>query len=76
MLYFTTGNVLLATGFAITGAIGQVIYARIKGRALGFMTWASLGLVIVLGGATLLTQDPRFVMSNPASAISRSAPSC
>ncbi len=66
VLYFTTGNVLLATGFAITGAIGQVIYARIQGQALGFMTWASLGLVIVLGGATLLTQDPRFVMIKPS----------
>jgi intracellular septation protein A len=26
------------------------------------MQWASLGLVIVLGGATVLTGDPRFVM--------------
>ena len=30
----------------------------IKGQTLGYMTWASLGLVIVLGGATLLTHDP------------------
>ena len=30
------------------------------------MTWASLGLVIVLGGATLLTHDPRFVLAKPA----------
>lgn len=66
VLYLSTGNVLLATGFAIAGAIGQVIYARIQGQTLGFMTWASLGLVIVLGGATLLTQDPRFVMIKPS----------
>ena len=30
------------------------------------MTWASLVLVIVLGGATLLTHDPRFVLAKPA----------
>jgi hypothetical protein len=43
---------------AIAGAIGQVIYSRVKGKELGYMTWASLGLVIVLGSATLLTHDP------------------
>lgn len=65
-IYLTTDNVLLATGVAIAGAIGQVIYSRIKGKELGYMTWASLGLVIVLGGATLLTHDPRFVLAKPA----------
>jgi len=43
-----------------------VIWSRIKGQTLGYMTWASLGLVIVLGGATLLTHDPRFVLAKPA----------
>jgi intracellular septation protein len=66
VLYLVTGNVILATSVAITGAVGQVIYARFKGEPLGFMTWASLGLVIVLGGATLLTHDPRFVLAKPA----------
>jgi intracellular septation protein len=65
-LYFITGNILLATGVAIAGAIAQVIYARIKGEPLSFMTYASLGLVIVLGGATLLTNDPRFVLAKPS----------
>ena len=65
-IYLATDNVLLATGVAIAGAIGQVIYSRIKGSELGYMTWASLGLVIVLGGATLLTHDPRFVLAKPA----------
>src|SRR4030081_1143748 len=65
-LYFITGNILLATGVAIAGAIAQVVYAHITGEPLSFMTWASLGLVIVLGGATLLTNDPRFVLANPS----------
>ena len=65
-LYLVTGNILLATGVAIAGAIAQVIYARIKGETLSFMTYASLGLVIVLGSATLLTNDPRFVLAKPS----------
>jgi intracellular septation protein len=66
VLYLITGNVMLATGVAIAGAVAQVIHARSKGQQLGFMTYASLALVIVLGGATLLTNDPRFVMAKPA----------
>jgi intracellular septation protein A len=66
VIYLATDNVILATAVAILGAIGQVAWSRIKGQTLGYMTWASLGLVIVLGGATLLTNDPRFVLAKPA----------
>lgn len=66
VLYLITGDVLLATAIAITGAIAQLIYARIKGVTLDVMAWASLALVIVLGGATLLTHDPRFVLVKPS----------
>ena len=65
-LYLITGNVVLATGVAIAGAVVQLIHARIKGHQLGFMTYASLALVIVLGSATLLTDDPRFVLAKPS----------
>jgi intracellular septation protein len=65
-LYFMTGNVLLATAVAIAGAVGQVIYVRIRGQQLTFMAYASLTLVILLGTVTLLTNDPRFVMAKPA----------
>ena len=65
-IYLATDNVLLATGVAIAGAIAQVIYSRVKGKELGYMTWASLALVIVLGSATLLTSDPRFVLAKPS----------
>ncbi len=65
-LYLTTGNVVLATSVAIAGAVAQVVYSRVKGQPLGFMTYASLGLVMVLGSATLLTNDPRFVLAKPS----------
>jgi intracellular septation protein len=66
VIYLSTDNVILATAVAIAGAIAQVVWSRIKGQTLGYMTWASLGLVIVLGGMTLLTHDPRFVLAKPA----------
>jgi intracellular septation protein len=64
--YLLSDNVLLATGVAIASSVAQVAYAHIKGEPLSFMTYASLALVIVLGSATLLTSDPRFVLAKPA----------
>jgi intracellular septation protein len=66
VLYIATGNVLLATGIAVAVAIAQLIYSRIKNQKLDFMTYASLALVVVLGGATMLTNDPRFVLAKPS----------
>jgi intracellular septation protein len=66
VLYLATNSIVLATSVAIAAAIGQVIYSRVTGKELSFMTWASLGLVVVLGGVTLLTQDPRFVLAKPS----------
>ncbi|HEX3114412.1 MAG TPA: septation protein IspZ [Bradyrhizobium sp.] len=66
VIYLTSGSVVLATSVAIAGSVAQVVYSRIKGQPLSFMTYASLALVIVLGSATLLTSDPRFVLAKPA----------
>ncbi len=66
VIYLATDNIVLATSVAVAGAVAQVVHARIKGKPLGFMTYASLALVIVLGTATLLTNDPRFVLAKPS----------
>jgi intracellular septation protein len=66
VVYLVTDNIILATSVAIAGAVAQVIHARVKGNSLGYMTYASLALVIVLGTATILTQDPRFVLAKPS----------
>jgi intracellular septation protein len=66
LLYLATGNAVLATCVAIAAAVVQVIHARATSRRLDVMTYASLALVIVLGAATLLTSDPRFVLAKPA----------
>ncbi|GMO25307.1 septation protein IspZ [Bradyrhizobium ottawaense] len=66
VVYLATDNVILATSVAIAGAIAQVIHARIKGQQLNYMTYASLALVVGLGGITLLTNDPCFMMAKPS----------
>lgn len=66
VIFLATGNVLIATVIAIAGAIAQFIYSRVKGKTLDIMSWASLGLVIVLGLMTLITHDSRFVLMKPS----------
>jgi intracellular septation protein len=66
VLYLTTGSAILGTSVAMAAAIAQMAYAIIRKRELGFMTYASLGLVIVFGTVTLLTNDPRFMFAKPA----------
>jgi intracellular septation protein A len=64
-LFALTNNIYVSTGFAIALGVGQVAYVKLRGRPVPGMQWASLGLVTVLGGATLMTGDPRFVMVKP-----------
>ena len=66
VVYAATGDIIIATAVAIAGAIGQFIRARMRNEKLDIMTWASLALVVVLGTATLLTKDPRFVLIKPS----------
>src|SRR3954447_4651383 len=66
VIYLITDNIILATSVAIAGAIAQLIYARVKGHRLSFMTYASLALVVVLGAVTLFTNDPRFMLAKPS----------
>ena len=64
-LFALTSNIYLATGAAMALGIGQVAFEKLRGKPVPGMQWASLGLVTVLGGATLFTGDPRFVMIKP-----------
>jgi len=64
-LFSLTNNIYLSTGAAVAMGVGQVAWEKMRGKPVPGMQWASLGLVTVLGGATLLTGDPRFVMIKP-----------
>ena len=65
-VYLATGNIVLAAALGIAAALLQLVYFKFSGRHIEPMQWLSLALVIVLGGATMLTQSPRFVMLKPS----------
>lgn len=61
-----TDNVVLSTGVGIGIGVLQFIWYWIRGQKIEIMQWASLALVIVLGSATIYTQDARFMMVKPS----------
>jgi len=65
-IYGTTDNLYLATGTAIGVSIVQFAIAKIRGRPVDPIQWLILGMVVVLGSATLITQDSRFIMMKPS----------
>jgi intracellular septation protein A len=65
-LYLLTGSVTLATSVAIAAGVGQIVFMKMGGRPIETMQWLALALVIVLGTATLITQDSRFIMVKPS----------
>ncbi|MDB5429185.1 MAG: intracellular septation protein [Caulobacter sp.] len=64
-LYSLTHNAILATGVGIATGVAQVLYQAARRRPIDTMQWLSLGLVVVFGGATLITHDSRFIMFKP-----------
>lgn len=65
VLISVTHDITLATGAAIAIGVGQVALCWLRKKPVDAMQWLSLGLVVVMGGASLLTHDPRFVMFKP-----------
>jgi intracellular septation protein A len=66
IVYSLFGDIFIATGVAIAVGVVQIAYMRWRERPIDAMQWLSLALVVVLGGATLATQNPHFVMIKPS----------
>jgi intracellular septation protein A len=63
--YAVSGSLFVAVGIAVTAGLVQLASLGLMGRRIEPMQWMSLGLVVVLGGATMQTQSPRFMMIKP-----------
>lgn len=61
-----TDNVVLSTAVGIASGVVQFLWYWYRGQKIEIMQWASLALVIVLGSATIYTQDARFMMIKPS----------
>jgi intracellular septation protein len=64
-VYALSGNLFAAAGIAVAAGLAQFARLWLTRRRVEPMQRMSLGLVIVLGGATMLTQSPRFMMIKP-----------
>jgi len=56
---------LVATIIAMVTGVAHVILLLALRRSVAPLQWASLGLVLVFGGASLIVHDPRFLMAKP-----------
>ena len=57
--------VLLATVVVIVATLAQIIWLKARGRKVDTMLWVSLGLVTVLGGATIYFHSESFIKWKP-----------
>jgi intracellular septation protein len=62
---FKFSDIYVATGVAIAATVAQVGWLKLRGRKVEPMLWASLGIIVVFGGATLILQDETFIKWKP-----------
>lgn len=58
---FKLYDIYVATAVVIVATIVQVAYAWLRYRKVETMQWITLGLIIVMGGATILLHDEQFI---------------
>jgi intracellular septation protein len=62
---FQFGGIYVATAVAIAFTFVQVAWLKLRGKRVDAMLWASLVIIVVFGGATLVLQDETFIKWKP-----------
>ena len=62
---FKIAGIYVATAVAIAATFAQVGWLKLRRRKVDAMLWASLGIIVVFGGATLFLQDETFIKWKP-----------
>ncbi len=62
---FKVWGVFVATGVAIVATIAQIAYLRMKTGKIEPMQWISLGVIVIFGGATLISHNDTFIKWKP-----------
>jgi len=65
-VYFATDNIYLATALGVASGLGQAFWMISRRQKVDPMQWMGLILVIGLGGATILTRNPKFIVLKPS----------
>ena len=66
ILFLLTHNTLLSVALGVALGVVQIAIQLVRRKPIDTMEWLSLFLVISAGTATLLTDDPRFVLLKPS----------
>jgi intracellular septation protein len=62
---FKLADIYVATGVAIAASLLQVAWLKLRRQRVEPMLWASLAIIVVFGGATLVLQDETFIKWKP-----------
>src|SRR5262252_9731959 len=62
---FKFAGIYVATAVAIVASLAQVAWLKLRKQHVHPMLWASLAIIVVFGGATLLLQDETFIKWKP-----------
>jgi intracellular septation protein len=66
VLILLTGNVPLSVMLSMALGLAQIGWQFTRQKPIDTMQWLSLFVVLAAGAATLITNDPRFVMIKPS----------
>ena len=66
LVYLLTKNITLSVLLGMALGAAQIGWEFVRNKPIDTMQWLSLFLVLGAGTATLLTNDPRFVMIKPS----------
>src|SRR3979411_1833624 len=62
---FKLAGIYVAAAVAIAASLLQVGWLKLRKQRVHPMLWASLGIIVVFGGATLVLQDETFIKWKP-----------
>ena len=62
---FKVYDIFVATAVAITADIAQISWLWFRNRQVDKMMWSNLAIIVVFGGATLVSQDETFIKWKP-----------
>ena len=62
---FQLWDIYVATGVAIAASFAQIGWLALRRKKIDAMLWASLAIIVVFGGLTLLLRDKTFIQWKP-----------
>jgi intracellular septation protein len=65
-LFLLTRNIPLSVALGVALGLSQIGWQFVRKKPIDTMEWMSLFLLVGLGAATLITDNPRFVMVKPS----------